>query len=408
MTGLQSNALLIGVFAYIANMFKGWFFSIIDYVMRRFTSYVESDTMFWGVYRVAYTTMMTYTKSLGDTVIKNSKEMSGRDKESADSNTDISQDIATGKYIVRLDWLTYSVIVVSRESLNDKQFKRISVRIIGVNHIKHADNLTKMISDATAQYYRGRYIYDGKGSWIANIGKKTFDNIFMERKNEVLEDISIWCQDKDFYDMHAITYKMGILLHGEPGTGKSSFITALANMLSYDIIYLQASDLFSSELRLKPRSVIVLEDVDCISSGLRRSASDLPDNGDKHFLVQNKRNNKQEISNSLDEMMGSHSFLNSLMQLMDGIKSPSEVIFVLTTNHKDKLDPALFRPGRITLDIEMGNISRPTAMDMVRKFGVDESILIDEEFPINPAYLQNKILLDIEKRKYKKNSYKAS
>lgn len=83
----------------------------------------------------------------------------------------------------------------------------------------------------------------------------------------------------------------------------------------------------------------------------------------------------------------------ALLQLLDGINSCKRTIFLATTNYIDRLDPALIRDGRFDIKIEMKNFDYDEAVKMCNKFEADsEVILRDEQFPINPACLQNKII----------------
>jgi SpoVK/Ycf46/Vps4 family AAA+-type ATPase len=71
------------------------------------------------------------------------------------------------------------------------------------------------------------------------------------------------------------------------------------------------------------------------------------------------------------------------MQLLDGIDSPENVIFIATTNNYDQLDKALIRPGRFDLSIEIGKMSHDTANRM-SEFMVGKSL---DQF--NPEYLKD-------------------
>ena len=72
------------------------------------------------------------------------------------------------------------------------------------------------------------------------------------------------------------------------------------------------------------------------------------------------------------------------------------VVFIATTNDLDSLDEAIIRDGRFDLKICMDNIDEPTAKEMCKGlYLTDEQtteLLKDEAYPINPAYLQNKII----------------
>lgn len=124
-----------------------------------------------------------------------------------------------------------------------------------------------------------------------------------------------------------IPYRRGYLLHGPPGSGKTSFIQALAGNLSYNICLLNLSergltdDKLNHLLGITPeRSIVLLEDIDAAF---------------------NKR-----VQTSEDGYKSSVTF-SGLLNALDGVASAEERIIFMTTNHFDQLDPALVRPGRV-------------------------------------------------------------
>lgn len=127
-----------------------------------------------------------------------------------------------------------------------------------------------------------------------------------------------------------IPYRRGYMLHGPPGSGKTSFIQALAGELGYNICLLNLAergltdDKLNHLLGLVPdRSILLLEDVD--SAFNRR------------------------VQSSEDGFKSSVTF-SGLLNALDGVASSEERIIFMTTNHFDRLDPALIRPGRVDLN----------------------------------------------------------
>ncbi|XP_015889980.2 AAA-ATPase At5g17760 [Ziziphus jujuba] len=176
----------------------------------------------------------------------------------------------------------------------------------------------------------------------------TFETLAMDPdlKNTVMEDLNRFVRRKEFYKKVGRAWKRGYLLYGPPGTGKSSLVAAMANYLKFDIYDLQLANIYrDSELRklllaTANRSILVIEDIDC--------SVEIPDRrnyyGDGRDQIDQQDNN---IRPSLT--------LSGLLNFIDGLWSTcgDERIIIFTTNHKDRLDPALLRPGRMDMHIHM-------------------------------------------------------
>lgn len=91
--------------------------------------------------------------------------------------------------------------------------------------------------------------------------------------------------------------------------------------------------------------------------------------------------------------------MNNLFQFLDGVSSPSNSIIIATTNYYDKLDPALIRDGRFDIKEEITEFDYDNAVELCKIFKLSDdktrAILDNEQLPINPAYLQNKILKNL-------------
>ncbi|KAG6645689.1 AAA-ATPase At2g18193-like [Carya illinoinensis] len=183
----------------------------------------------------------------------------------------------------------------------------------------------------------------GGGMWgsINLEHPSTFDTLAMdpELKKFIIDDLDRFVRRKEFYRKVGKAWKRGYLLYGPPGTGKSSLIAAMANYLKFDIYDLELTSIFSnSDLRrvllsTNNRSILVIEDIDCSVE-----IQDRQNQGDE-YQVQTR----------------SKLTLSGLLNFIDGLWSScgDERIIVFTTNHKDRLDPALLRPGRMDVHINM-------------------------------------------------------
>ena len=164
----------------------------------------------------------------------------------------------------------------------------------------------------------------------------TQDNI----KEKMRDDIKKFQESSVVYKNLGIPYKRGYLLHGPPGTGKSSLVYGLAGELGLSICVLTLSDRDLSDddlmdrLAAAPRnSIILLEDIDVA----------LPSEKRKTELEVMKRWNQQ--NSNYNHYTGSLT-LSGVLNSIDGVTTADSQILVMTTNHKENLDPALIRPGR--------------------------------------------------------------
>ncbi|KAJ9095665.1 hypothetical protein QFC21_005537 [Naganishia friedmannii] len=143
----------------------------------------------------------------------------------------------------------------------------------------------------------------------------------------VVSDLRRFLGRGKWYAERGIPYRRGYLFHGPPGSGKTSYIQALAGALSYNICLLNLSergltdDKLNYLLGIAPeRSFILLEDIDAAF---------------------NKR-----VQTSEDGYKSAVTF-SGLLNALDGVASSEERIIFMTTNHYNALDPALIRPGRV-------------------------------------------------------------
>lgn len=140
-------------------------------------------------------------------------------------------------------------------------------------------------------------------------------------------DLKGFIARRKWYAERGIPYRRGYMLHGPPGSGKTSFIQSLAGSLGYDICLLNlverglSDDKLHHLLGLVPeRCIVLLEDVDSAF---------------------NKR-----VKTEADGFQNGVTF-SGLLNALDGVTSSEERIIFMTTNHLERLDPALIRPGRV-------------------------------------------------------------
>ncbi|KAK6127045.1 hypothetical protein DH2020_039206 [Rehmannia glutinosa] len=179
----------------------------------------------------------------------------------------------------------------------------------------------------------------------------------------------------------------GVFIVRSPGTGKSSMIAAMANYLGYDIYDLELSEVnTNSELRkllmkTSSKSIIVIEDIDCSINLTNRNRNGY--GGGNTYT----RSNSYGVAASTPAANGGDDggntiTLSGLLNFTDGLWSccGSERIFVFTTNHIEKLDPALLRSGRMDMHINMSYCNFPALKILLRNYlGYDEECDLEKE-----------------------------
>ena len=107
-----------------------------------------------------------------------------------------------------------------------------------------------------------------------------------------------------------------------------------------------------------PNSVILFEDIDCMSSGKARVAPS--EWSSKKGLT--SCDGKDEVLDRLGVT------LSGLLNVLDGFSAPENVLFVMTTNRIEALDRALLRPGRIDYRLYMGEANEEQKIELYRRF----------------------------------------
>ena len=168
--------------------------------------------------------------------------------------------------------------------------------------------------------------------------RRPFDSVVLEEglSDKILGDVREFMNARTWYLDRGIPYRRGYLLYGPPGTGKTSFVQALAGVLDYNIAMLSLSqrgltDDFLNQLLLNvpSRTIVLLEDADAAFS------------------------NRRQLDE--DGYSGANVTYSGLLNALDGVASAEERIIFMTTNHIDRLDDALIRPGRVDMTVQLGN-----------------------------------------------------
>lgn len=233
---------------------------------------------------------------------------------------------------------------------------------------------------------RIKYYFNDQGDvkLLGNIINKTFNNIFLngDLKQTIIADLDKFNQSKQVYEKHGLKYKRVYFFYGEAGTGKSSLSIAIANYCKRNILAINASKDMTDATLIKlisnrpDNSIILFEDIDCLFEDLNRE-------------IKEEKTEKPVVN--IPKIT-----LSCILNILDGAYTPNDVIFILTTNHIDKLDNALKRDGRTDMLLE---ITKPTYatkeqyVTYIKQHNKDkENVTIDIESDVTLSTLEKELL----------------
>lgn len=226
---------------------------------------------------------------------------------------------------------------------------------VSISYFGWNPNILKGLLDECRLYYLEQTknktcIFEHEGDrWKSSKprNKRSISTVFINEdiKGMLLQTIADFLDPATrlWYASRGLPYQQGLLFYGPPGTGKSSFTHSIAGQFDLDVYVLTMSSLGDHSLQklfaeLPKRCIVLLEDVDAV--GLKRTQNSKTDSG---------RNMNQD--NSHTPAIGKVT-LSTLLNVLDGLGSSEGRLLIMTTNHIERLDPALIRPGRVDMKVE--------------------------------------------------------
>jgi len=173
------------------------------------------------------------------------------------------------------------------------------------------------------------------------------------------------------------------LFSGPPGTGKTSVIKAICSELDMRLAICNITGISNDKELLDlmaesmHNSIIVIEDIDACMASEKRN---------------NKSTEKKKKGGKVKE---EGVTLSGLLNALDGVTTPENQIFIMTTNHPEKLDPALMRKGRVDIHMEFKNMEADMVKEMFlayfpeqKRYAKKVSEILTADGPVSPATIQ--------------------
>lgn len=268
-------------------------------------------------------------------------------------------------YIVNLDDINSNHKIYYFDTHLDKNSD--GARLIkpnGISYEEHELQLLKMLDEN---------ILFTKKIFCSN---RTFSSLVGDTVDKIKNKINFFCEKEDWYNTKGIPYHLGILLAGVPGSGKTSCIKAIANTTRRHIINinfkyiktsLQFKNLFLQEkiqvfnketnnkewIRLPmSKRLYVLEEIDIL--------------GDVVLDRSRKKNKNKDAEDK--SAINLKLTLDDILTILDGtLETPGRIV-VITSNHPEKLDPALIRGGRIDVLAKFDYCTRTDVIKYLKFF----------------------------------------
>ncbi|KAH9930346.1 P-loop containing nucleoside triphosphate hydrolase protein [Fomitopsis serialis] len=207
--------------------------------------------------------------------------------------------------------------------------------------------------------------------------KRPMESIVLDTgvKELLANDTRNFLASKDWYTRRGIPFRRGYLLHGAPGSGKTSIIHSIAGELGLDVYVLTLSRVGLDDTGLNQllsdlpeRCIALLEDVDvAFKKGVGRNlvSAVVPPPEEDNFKGEDGETIEPEGKR---DVMEGRVTLSGLLNALDGIGAQEGRILFATTNNYGALDHALVRPGRMDLHIEFKLASKEQARGLFEAF----------------------------------------
>lgn len=225
-------------------------------------------------------------------------------------------------------------------------------------------------TESENQLHFYRTVFHGGSDGVVGVEKfgnlnriKTFNCLFFKQKDMLLEVLNKFIKGKMYPVGSGMENRLGILLHGPPGTGKTAVVQAIGNYTNRSVILVNMRTILTTKAfdivmkRDAKKHIFVFEEFDCVID-IIASRKIEPVNPDNLISSNSRGNNSISIMNEMDRRNANKLTLDYILTTLDGYASTEGRIIIATTNHPEKIDQALKRPGRFGTELNLSYCDR--------------------------------------------------
>ena len=210
-----------------------------------------------------------------------------------------------------------------------------------------------------------------------------------EITEKVVDGITWWQDNKDWYDDRGISYKKTFVFEGEARCGKTTLSRALATHFLRPIYQINLSqvsgdaELISLFESIPAGSIILIEEFDTCTQLLNR---ELRTNVDEM-----SRRSKEMAQTESNVALNTGITLGTMLDILDGAVPLTNQIVILTTNKIKDVDPALIRDGRVDVRVQVKAMTSDGIHQYVKRMFPDYVRDPSVEFASRPGSTVQKI-----------------
>lgn len=215
---------------------------------------------------------------------------------------------------------------------------------------KSIELYTQEVLDQKKEFGRTTiYIWeDGYWETLEKGISRNINTVYLDGEETKIKDIILNFLSKEEetkYSKYGVPWKLNMLFHGYPGTGKTSLVYSIASELNMGVALLSFTrkmedcDFMRALRRLPDDTILVIEDIDALFESRKKNDE-----------------NKNNIT------------FSALLNTLDGIAHSHGQVIIMTTNYPLVLDNALKRPGRVDYSFEFGYSNKNQIEKMYNTF----------------------------------------